>query len=540
VGRKVLNVPLRRSLSADAGGIRRALAFPVVACGLGLSLLAPPASLAQSSVTASVTPAEAALSRGGSATGVLLVSNAGDKPTDVHIRIHEPDASVSVSMPTENASVPAKASVALTFTVRRSTEGSGQDTTVNFVVDPTSGQTAVTTLKVKAAASLALVEAKIEANLQNINENRPGTGALVITNLRESGVTVGTLEVSAPLAVVVTLACPGRADLATPAGETSRFTSCRLSVAPRSQELLPITLEAQDAVTPGPRSLLVQVTATRPGGGSQSVVASTAFTVDVFAESDIVKSIGVPIFLLLPGVIIVVTAWFLIRTLPPWRKIAHGVNIGDVVSKATVAAILGLAVSLAVALVYPYLTTWFVPGAERNYVKAYGFRDFYYVIGYSFVIAFLVWGVAAAAFWVVRWLLLPWPGDDAASLMRKIGIRGKLGGRTQYPRVTLEGDKKGLELGSPGDRTLVVPTIAVAPDTMRAPDLSAEITSNVNSDNAFELWRVVRRSLRDKHATIAFRSGDVAGPRLLTEGDGGTTITRVQSPGPVVEVGNLN
>jgi hypothetical protein len=525
---------LLRPLSAGRCAKRHALKIAVVAFGLGLFV--PATGLAQSSVTTTVAPSEVALTPGSSATGVLLVSNGGDRQADLRVQTYEADASVSIAMFAREASVAPKASLALPFTVTRSTEGSGQDTAVSFVVNPNGGNSVVATLKVKAAASLALVEAKIEANLENINENRPASAALVITNPRESPVTVSKLEVRAPVAVTVSLGCPGGNELTTPAGETATFDTCPLAVEPRSQVLLPIGLEVQDAVAPGPRSLLVRATATQRGGGSQSVVASTTFTVDVFAESDILKSIGVPIFLLLPGVIVVVTAWFLIRTLPPWRKVAHGVNIGDVVSKATATAILGLAVSLVVALVYPFLTDWIYPGEGRDYVKAYGFRDFYYVIGYSFFIALLVWAVAALLFVLVRWLFLPWPGDDAGALLRKIGIRGKFGGGTQYPRVTLEDGKKGLEFGSPGDQTLVIPAIAVTPDPSKSPNLAAQIASNVNSGNAYELWRVVRRAVQDKGATIAFMSGDVARPSLLATGEDGSKATRAKSPGPVVEV----
>jgi hypothetical protein len=519
---------------------KQTVPLAAVACGLGLALLVPVAGLAQVSITASVTPGEVGLTPGGSAEGVLLVSNGGNTPAEVRLLARPADSSVTVEIP-ERALVGAKSSVPVAFTLTRPAEGSGQDATVVFTVELAPGQdpaqAAVATLKVKAATSLMLVEAKIEANLENINENRPGTAALVITNPRETEVTVTRLAVSAPLAVDVTLTCPdanvGR--LATNAGETSRFTKCPVTIAPRSQELLPIELRAEDAVAPGPRSLLARVTATSAGGDSQSVVASTTFTVDVFAESDILKSIGVPIFLLVPGVIIVLIAWFLIRTLPPWRKIAHGVNIGDVVSKATAAAILGLGVSLLVALVYPYLTDWIWPGTERDYTRAYGFRDFYYVVGYSFLIAFLVWAVAALSFWGVRWLVLPWPGDDPKTLLRKIGFRGRLGGSTQHPRVTVDGVGKGLELWSPGDSTLVVPTMAVSPG-QGAPNLATDITSHVNSDDAYQLMKAVQHSLDAKTASIAYRADDVPGPTLVKKGANEVKITRARSLGAVVEV----
>jgi hypothetical protein len=516
------------------------VALAATTLGLWLALLAPPAGLAQVSLTVSVTPSEVTLTPGGSAEGVLLVSNGGDTPAEVRVQPRATDASVTVEVP-DTAAVGLKSSVPVPFTVTRTTEGAAQDATVVFVVDLVPGQepsqAAVATLKVKAAASPTLVEAKIEANLENINENRPGSAALVITNPREAEVTVTTLAVSAPLAVDVTLTCPDPDvdELATEAGERSTFSECPLAVGPRSQELIPIKLAAEDAVTPGPRSVVVQVTATSGGEDRQSVVASSNFTVDVFAESDILKSIGVPIFLLVPGVIIVVTAWWLIRTLPPWRKIAHGVNIGDVVSKATAAAVLGLGVSLLVALIYPYLTDWIYPGTKRDYTQAYGFRDFYYVVAYSFGIAFLVWAAAALSFWGVRWLVLPWPGDDAKALLRKIGFRGRLGGSTQHSRVTVEGVGKGLELWTPGDSTLVVPTIEVTPSP-QAPKLATEITKHVNADDAYQLMKTVQQALDAKTASIGYLADEVPGPTLVKKGENGVKVTRARSLGAAVEV----
>jgi hypothetical protein len=135
-----------------------------------------------------------------------------------------------------------------------------------------------------------------------VDENRPGERALVITNPRETPLRVGALEISAPANVDVSVTCPSGKTLKTRAGATNTQASCPLVVARRSQAVMHIELTPSNAVVPGPRSLLIKVDASEYGGtAAQSVVATLAFTVDVFAESDILKSIGVPEFLLLPG-----------------------------------------------------------------------------------------------------------------------------------------------------------------------------------------------------------------------------------------------
>jgi hypothetical protein len=112
---------------------------------------------------------------GGSATGVLTLSNAGAAPVVVVVR---PVASASsVTMPVTAATVPAGGSALLDFTVARADEGTGQDVVARFVVSY-QNQVTVGTVTVKAAASPAIIEAKVESNVAVINENRPGERAL--------------------------------------------------------------------------------------------------------------------------------------------------------------------------------------------------------------------------------------------------------------------------------------------------------------------------------------------------------------------------
>lgn len=495
---------------------------------------------AASPVSVTVTPSAVSLTPGAQATGVLLLSNGANGPVTVRVDPSGNDESVDVVMPRRQVTLPAEGSAALGFTVTRSSEGTGQDTGVQFVVTSTqpsvATQSIVATLPVKAATSLALVQAKIESNVTNINENRPGAAALVVTNPREATARIDSIQVAAPDSIDVRLVCPSGRELAVEAGTTASTDACAPALAPRSQEVLPLVFETTDRVVPGPRTVLVKVTASGSDRDAQSVVASTTFTVDVFAESDILEAIGVPVFLLLPGVIIVLTAWFLISKLSPWRHVAGGTEIGNVVSAATATAILGLAVSLVVAVVYPSLTDWFFPGYERDYLNAYGFADFYYVIGYSFALAVLVWGLAAGGFVLARWLFLPWPKDDAPSLLRKVGLRGLLGKRARFPRVTVDG-KKGLRLSDrTADKTLVVPVISVSVDTAKDPKLSGKIEDVASTGTAFRLWRLIDSARREEKAEIAYKKDDVTEPRLVER----AKLTSGASESSIVEIASGN
>jgi hypothetical protein len=182
-----------------------------------MAWLASPANAADNPVSVSLVTPEVVLTPGASATGVLLVANAATTSASrVQVQSVAAGASITVTMQQTGATVPAGGSIPLTYTVTRSAEGTGQEVAVRFVVTYARKITAtsnsvsrvvVASLTVKAAATRALVEAKIESNIGTINENRPGEGALVITNPRETAVRVDAVQVSAPTSVDVVLAC---------------------------------------------------------------------------------------------------------------------------------------------------------------------------------------------------------------------------------------------------------------------------------------------------------------------------------------------
>lgn len=509
----------------------RRLATGLVVTTAFMSVVGVSARAAPNPVSVTVSPSEVSLMPGGSATGVLVLANDGElevSELSVDTVVAEP-ASLKIEVDPHEPRLLAAASMGVRFTATRLAEGTGQDTSARFLVTYSTtpeGATAAATralvavLTVKATTTPAVIQAAIEANLSNVNETRPGEAAYVLTNPRETSVRVQAIEVTAPNGVKVSVACPDAREpettdeLVTPGGETERFTTCPFDIDPRSRAVLHLRLEPGDAVAPGPRLALIQVQAS--GGGqqtAQSLVSTVSFTVDVFAESDLLKALGVPIFLLLPGVVVLITGAFLITKASPWQRITTGVSLPDVVNKATATAVFGLGISLAMAATYPWVTD--LAGTERDYVKAYGFRDFYYVFAYSFSIAVVVWALSWGVYLLGTKLFVLSPKDDAASLLRKFGIRGLFTGRTAFPNMTVPGGSGLAVSDRPGDKILIVPQIQVSNiNESLAPGLAARVEDLTREERPFTLWRELRSALDNRAASINF-STDLAAPLLV-------------------------
>jgi hypothetical protein len=516
------------------------------------------ANAAEPPVSLSVTPDEIALPLHGSSTGELIVSNTGAPtgPVSVRIQPRATDGSVVVTMESRAATIPKGGAVPFGYTVVRSSEGAGQDITLWFLVRysysrSTAGSSGdppravIATSKVKAAAYPKLVEATVEGSVDTINENRSGEGALVIANPREAPITIRALHVSAPSGVRVIVRCPMGGEMTVKAATPDTLSGCVSMVAPRSKQVLGLRFEAESAVSPGKRTVFFTIDAADPQNASpQSVTATSTFTVDVFAESEILKALGVPAFLLLPGVIIFLTAWGLIFYASPWRNTTLAKKDPPSLTAATTAAIAGVFLSLVVAGLYPALTSvW--PGHERNYLKAYGFRDFYYVFVWSFFIAILAWLVAILFFELARLLLfVTWAEDDARSMLRKLSVRGhprflvsKIRGKTpptdaEFPKVALgpdDGKEEGLLLTQRRQKAFLAPriTFQIDADALEDEDRkhAASVKGRIEGErNRVLLWRAVRKALREPvgptkwTATVSFSPNYIASTQVVEKG----------------------
>lgn len=454
----------------------------------------------------------------------MILTNSGASSAPVHLEPVPASGSVTVKLQRTDLDIPAGASVAVAFTTTRENEGIGQDVPIRFVatyaaLDGTP-EVAIAGLLVKAVPGPALVQARIVSNVTSINENRPGEGWLVITNPHDTYMQLLKFEIFAPDAVDVALACPGSPSMHVPAGQNLLSTKCTLQVNPQSELWLRLDLQTGNSVTPGPRTLVIRTSAIDPDTAStSSSTATLAFTVDVFAESDILKTVGVPIFLLLPGVVIVVTLWSLLTRLPPWSSALAGRSAIDLPATASLGSIFGLLASLTFARLYPWLTLTIWPHESRDYLRAYGFRDFYYVAGYSLAIALLLWLAACAVFFLVWKIYIAGPNadDSPQNLLTKLTLGALPRFDSRLPRIRIDGVGGGLRMSNYMGKDWIVPAVQVSVEDQAPAKLAARIESLAARGSSLGLWWTVFSALRAKQVTLGFRAADVAAPTLIAD-----------------------
>lgn len=488
--------------------------------------VAPPAR-AEAAVTVTATPTELSLVPGGTGRGALVLSNAGNAAANVTLDTFVSDPSVEVELDRMSAAVPAGSSEMIAFEVTKDSESSGQNITVAFVTRSSSGGLSgsmVTSLVVKPATSPDLIALEVRSSVTNVNENRPGVAALVVENLRESRVTVDSLEVRAPADVTVTIGCPEGDDLVAPEGSTTAFTDCPVEIEARRHAVLEVRLTTDDTVVPGPRDALFVVTAaSKDSALSDAVVATFSFTADVFAESELLKALGVPIFLLLPGMVISVVAWFLITRASLWRRAATRAQVKEVPPLLTT-GVVGVALSLLMAYAYPRLTKMW-PGSQRDYLAGYGFSDFYYVFGYSFAVAIALWVVSMLVFLLNllrRWLFVPMPGDTAPALLRKLGLRHVFRRGLDFPQVQVS-EKSGLRLaGRAAGKALVGPQVTLRVASAKRAMVEEALTRPGRAA-LLRLWRTVKRT----GANAGFEAGGIGKVQLVDAAEPTPNETRI-------------
>jgi hypothetical protein len=281
---------------------------------------------------------------------------------------------------------------------------------------------------------LPLIGLVLDGNVSSISQYRPGDVAIVVTNLRSDPVTLEHLMVTGTQSVETSV-ITGSAS-AVPVAAASTVDVLRgtpVVLEPREIRTFPAQLSIGDQVDPGSRMLLVTAAAL-PGAGSAVSAATTSdrfeavatrpFTVAVYGASDILKGVGAPGFLVLPGIVLAVVTIFLIAKLSPWRSVIKlGSGPAGMLGTATATTIFGVAASLVIAKIYPWLTQHLVPGVRHDYLQAYGFVDFYYVLAYAFAISIAFWALSWPAYAVARGMLwLPFDGDSVEALFRHLGF----------------------------------------------------------------------------------------------------------------------
>jgi hypothetical protein len=218
-----------------------------------------------------------------------------------------------------------------------------------------------------------LVSLKLEAAVDQLDENRSALLYLVVTNTAAVPVTVKKIDSFGP--EFITLAAP--------------VLGAGITLPPQGSQTFPVKATVKDQVIPGNQRVVLAVDLSWiDGGKSRDGTLSVAQTlpVDVFGESDLLKLMGVPSFLFLPGFLFLATFAALWTRITPKTEPATDYSLSE-------KALLAISLSLVATFIYPVFT-------HRNYLRGYGLRDVRTVWFGSILLALIVWivvvGVMAA------------------------------------------------------------------------------------------------------------------------------------------------
>jgi hypothetical protein len=151
-------------------------------------------------------------------------------------------------------------------------------------------------LSSEADGSPKPVEASLDGNFDAIAQNRPGYGSLLVTN-----------NSNLPMHI--------DANPIVPTQIFEQPPSQALDVAARSSIHIPVLIEANSQLTPGVYSVFYEINAQWNAGGhveQRRLIVSKPATAGVFFESELLKALGVPSFLVLPGCLALFTMQLLL------------------------------------------------------------------------------------------------------------------------------------------------------------------------------------------------------------------------------------
>ena len=230
----------------------------------------------------------------------------------------------------------------------------------------------------------------------------------------------------------------------------------KLTIRSNATAAFVVDVKAADSVVPGERSLVFDVLLSGGGGQTRSLVASHTVTLGVIADSQIAQLLGIPIFLFVPGVLVLLI-WQLLggafKPLSTYQLPAFDDRNFWV---------LAIGLSLLFAVLYrPYtaaLASVGVIGGQRDYLAGYGTRDVYLVWGTAFALTVLLYLLGRLVVTFVQRKDLK-PGDSAMSVLRKLGEANRNVYRSQVSRGGT--DLLALEDQPKNDNLWVSPPIKV-------------------------------------------------------------------------------
>ena len=276
----------------------------------------------------------------------------------------------------------------------------------SYTVPKVSGvQRAYAALAVKAQAG-ALdkpIELSVQGSFDAVTETRPGIGHLIVKN---------NLDVPAKVTAIKIL----RAD-AKSFGDPPKLDA--FEIPPRSTQTRTVILPAAARVTPGRHVVIFSVVAEWDEGGhhhKRELMVEKEVTVGVFFESEVLKALSVPSFLLLPGCLFLFTMQLLV-TLG-----VLGVNRYSKVPEVPVTSpgfwIVAVTFSGLFAWVYSYAT-------GTDYLVRYGTGDLSKVWLCSIALGVVTFVLIALVTRHRRQQRVPDTTDDELATLEKMERRGR-------------------------------------------------------------------------------------------------------------------
>jgi hypothetical protein len=236
------------------------------------------------------------------------------------------------------------------------------------------------TAKIKPQAvvtGIELAKVEIKSAPETLHHERKGSLFLLVTNQYSRPITITDVQTLVP-------------DSIKPIDLNSGHPKLPVTVHPGQAVDLGYPMEAKGAVVPGKYSFIATVDVKSDEDNLKATVRTSPqeINIAVLGESDVLKFLGIPSLLFLPGVLML-TAWRFLWSLDKGD---------DAVAKYRLPFngsdfwIIAIALSLGTALIYPWLTGWVPPYERRDFVAAYGFLDFGLILGFSLVASALVFG----------------------------------------------------------------------------------------------------------------------------------------------------
>ena len=402
----------------------------ILVIGALLWLAAPrQVSQAAETVTLDVVPTSITLTPGVPETALFVARNSLTSPLE-NLQLTaaaDPRLAVWVDPPSTTTLAPGSSA---TWTAHISaTDGLAGDRSLVFALSyrwrsaaasqPLDGNAiAALTIHPAAAESVGNIAGfEIKTALDQIQERQTGRLALVMQN--RTNVPLSLLG----LAIDVPLMHQGPGSGAAPIVRLSSSDPITGTIIPpQSQQIIAIDVDVNDQAPQGNHMLVFRADLGWQRDGrtfTGSLVATQQISIGVLGESAIRTVLGVPSFLLLPGVVMVASFMLLWRWKWPQRDLQLKSTSPDY-------WVIAIALSLLAAPFYAWITGLF--GTRRDYLAGFSLLDVFLVWFGSLLVGALAWCVYYAVETGWNHFTLPSDRDDPIAVLNKMARN-----RNSYP-----------------------------------------------------------------------------------------------------------